>query len=265
MEWKRNVARIFKSWAIRTKRIMKRNHDNLSKSLSKTLVESDLSNVTSDVLESVLDEGLLGEGIIKDIPIINSLIGIGKTINSVQNYLFTKKIVTFLIGLSSINKEKRNEVISKINSDPKYNQSVGSKLLFILDNAQDHISSNLISKLFVAFIKDELTYKEFCKASLIINKVDYYDLEIFLNLTNDAYGGNGTEGMGLEEVDNFLINAGLCSAETCSVTVEDQDKDDWKVKEKYIVKGGETIIYRTLIGSKIYEILTKKKKTAHNK
>ena len=241
---------------------MEKEQDNLSKSLGKTLVESDLSNVTSDILESVLDEGLLSEGILKDIPIISSLIGIGKTINSVQDYLFTKKIVSFLIGLSSIDKKERNEVISKINSDSKYKQSVGSKLLFILDNAQDHITSNLISKLFVAFIKGELTYKEFCKASLIINKVDYYDLEVFLNLDNSNYGRNGTEGSGLEEVDNFLINAGLCSAESGPVTIEDQD--DWKAEEKYIVKGGETIIYRTLIGSKIHKILSKKKNTSDN-
>lgn len=59
--------------------------------------------------------------------------------------------------------------------------------------------------------------KMYCVSSLIINKIDLYDLEIFLNISDEAYGKNGTQGMGLEEVDNFLINAGLCSAETNSV------------------------------------------------
>lgn len=234
---------------------MNQNQDNLSNSLSKTLVESDLSNVTFDILESSVDASLLNDGFLREIPILSSIIGIGKTIISVQNYLFTKKIIAFLSGLSNISKEDRKEVISKINADPNYNQFVGSKLLFLIDNAQDHISARLISKLFVAFIEKKMTYKEFCKASLIINKIDYYDLEIFLNIPDEAYGGNGTEGSGLEEVDNFLINAGLCSAETSAVNVEDQD--DWKMNEKYIVRGGETIIYRTLIGAKIYKILSK--------
>ena len=173
---------------------MNQNQDNLSNSLSKTLVESDLSNVTFDILESSVDASLLNDGFLREIPILSSIIGIGKTIISVQNYLFTKKIIAFLSGLSNISKEDRKEVISKINADPNYNQFVGSKLLFLIDNAQDHISARLISKLFVAFIEKKMTYKEFCKASLIINKIDYYDLEIFLNIPDEAYGGNGTEG-----------------------------------------------------------------------
>ncbi|MEC7771806.1 MAG: hypothetical protein VX798_11525 [Bacteroidota bacterium] len=233
---------------------MEKNQDSLSDSLGKTLVESDLSDVTTDVLESLLDKGVFEDDLLKDIPIINSIIGLGKTVNSVQNYLFTKKILSFLNGLSKIGQGKRKEIISKIESDSKYNQTVGSKLLFILDNAQDHITDKLISKLFIAFIEEKLTYKEFCKSSMIINKTDYYDLQTFLQIPDKAYGKNGTEGLGLEEIDNFLINAGLCSAETSKVTVDDQD--DWKQSNKFVVQGGETIIYRTLIGTKIYEILT---------
>ncbi|PKP18451.1 MAG: hypothetical protein CVU07_02005 [Bacteroidetes bacterium HGW-Bacteroidetes-23] len=230
-------------------------NEDYSKSLGKTLVESDLTNLTSDILESILDEKIFEDGILKDIPIISSIIGVGKTINTVQNYLFSKKILAFLSGLSEISKEKRNKAISKINSNSKYGQSVGSKLLYLINSSQDHITSKLISKLFVVFIQEELTYQDFCKASLIINKIDIYDLEAFLNLPDTAYGYNGTERLGLEEVDNFLINAGLCSVESSPVTVEDQD--DWKSSEKYKVKGGETIIYRTLIGTKIFNVLSK--------
>ncbi len=230
--------------------------DKLSSSLGTTLIESDLNNVSIDILETVLDSSLLNDGILKDIPIVSTLIGLGKTINSVQDYLFTKKLISFLSGLSNISIEKRREAISKINSDKMYNQSVGSKLLYIIDNAQDHISSNLISKLFVSFLEKELTYQEFCKASMIINRVDNYDLEYFLELNDDVYGKNGTEDLGLEEIDNFLINAGLCSAETSEVEVEDQD--DWKMSQKYIVNGGKTIIYRTIIGTKIFKILNEK-------
>lgn len=236
---------------------MKSNQDKISISFGETLVKSDLTNVSIELLESVLDDTLFEQGLLREIPIINTLIGLGKTANSIQNYLFTKKILGFLTELSKVSKEKRGKMISKIDSDPKYNQSVGSKLLFIIDNSQDHLSAIQISKLFVAFLEEKITYTEFCKAALIINKVDYYDLEIFLGMPSEKWGKNGSGGYGLEEVDNFLINAGLCSAETGPVTVEDQD--DWKSSEKYIVRGGETIVHQTLIGRKIYEILSEKK------
>ena len=233
---------------------MKEIHGNLSGSLGKTLVESDLGNITTEIVESVLDETLLENSLLKEIPILSSLVSIGKTTASVKNYLFTKKLLAFLSGLSEVSHEKRKEAISRVNSDPKYKQSVGSKLLFIIESSQDHLTAKLISKLFVAFIKGELDYKEFCKSSLIINRLDYYDLETFLSLPDDAYGRHGTEGIGLEEVDNFLINAGLCSAEPGEIIVEDQE--DWKMPNKYVVEGGRMIIYRTLIGTKIYRILS---------
>ncbi|ABQ06587.1 MULTISPECIES: hypothetical protein [Flavobacterium] len=223
-------------------------------SLGKTLLESDLSKVSTEVLEAVLDQHSGVEGILKDLPVIGAIIGAGKTILSVQNYLFTKKLLSFLKGLSEVDMEVRKDAVLRINSSKKYGQSVGSKLLHIINNAHDHVSSALIAKLFVAFIEEKLSYQEFCKASMIINRIDFYDLEEFLKLPDNAYGQNGTNGIGLEELDNFLINAGLCSAESNSVSVEDQD--DWKSSEKYVVKGGETLIYRTSIGTKIYQILS---------
>ena len=234
---------------------MKKESDKITNSLGETLKESDLTKVSAGILESIIDEGLLEDGILKEIPILGSIIGLGKTVSSVKDYLFAKKIVGFLSGVANISQEKRNEIISKIDSDPNYKQTVGSKLLYIIDNSQDHLSSSLIAKLFVAFLNEELTYKEFCKASLILNNIDYFDLQEFLEIPDEAYGNNGTSGLGLEEVDNFFINAGLCSAETSTVTVEDQW--DYKMSEKYVVEGGETIIHRTLIGAKIYEILNR--------
>lgn len=229
-----------------------KNHE-LSSKLGVTISDSNLTNLTVDIIEAILDETLLEEGILKEIPIISSILGINKSINSIQDYLFTKKILSFLTGLSNISPQKRNEAISKIDKDENYNQSVGSKLLYIIDNAQDHEIAKLISKLFVAFISEKLSYQEFCKSAQIINRIDYYDLLEFLKIKDDAYGQNGTEGLGLEEIDNFLITAGLCSAETSEVNVEDED--DWKMDRKYKVEGGVTKIYRTLIGNKIYNIL----------
>ncbi|WP_291053216.1 MULTISPECIES: hypothetical protein [unclassified Empedobacter] len=228
---------------------------NLSSSLNKTLVESDLTNITIDLIENFLDEKFLEDSILKEIPIISTIIGFNKTINSVKDYLFGKKILNFLNGLSEISIEKRNKAISKINISSDYAQSVGSKLLYIIDSAQDHVTSKIISKLFVAFINEELSYQEFCKASLIINKIDFYDLDQFLNMPDEVYGYNRIGMSKSEEIDIYLINSGLCYTEMDPVTVEDQD--DWKSNEKYIVRGGESLVYRTIIGTKIYKILAK--------
>ena len=118
---------------------MKKESDKITNSLGETLKESDLTKVSAGILESIIDEGLLEDGILKEIPILGSIIGLGKTVSSVKDYLFAKKIVGFLSGVANISQEKRNEIISKIDSDPNYKQTVGSKfcLLYTSDAADE--------------------------------------------------------------------------------------------------------------------------------
>ncbi|CAM4410689.1 hypothetical protein [Zobellia nedashkovskayae] len=225
----------------------------LSKSLGKTLIQSDLSKVTGAVLETLIEEEFIDNEIVKSIPIINILFGVRKTCKSVNDILFSQKLISFLTELSKIDSNRRQEIIERIDSEPKYNQKVGNKLLHIINNSQDYLTSKDIGKLFASFLEGKLNYPEFCKASLILNRVDYYDLQDFLQIPDEAYGQNGTEGLGLEENDNFFIIAGLCSYEANVPEVYKTQIN--KYEEVYEVKEGEAKIHRTLIGSKIYKIL----------
>ena len=237
------------------------NDDNLSKSLGKTLATSDLTKVTAEVLESLIEEEFINSDIIKSIPIVNIIFGVGKTYNSVKDILFAQKLISFLSELSTIDFNRREEMIEKIDSDPNYNQKVGNKLLHIIDNSQDYLTSKYIGKIFAAFLREELSYPEFCKASLILNRIDYFDLQDFLKIPDEAYGQRGTENLGLEEIDNFFIISGLCTSETESPEIEKTQNNNYE--EDYEISGGETRIYRTLIGRKIYDILNEK--TAANR
>ena len=91
----------------------------LPNSLSETLIKSDLSSMTTEGLEIGIDQ-CLSDGIVRDIPIINSLVSIVKTTQSISNYLFLKKIVAFLNGIKDIPKEKREQEIQKIEESKKY-------------------------------------------------------------------------------------------------------------------------------------------------
>jgi len=59
--------------------------DGFEKSLGKTRMESDLSKVSMDALEAVLDQLSGIERILKELPIVGAIIGAGKTVLSVQN------------------------------------------------------------------------------------------------------------------------------------------------------------------------------------
>ena len=76
---------------------------SLPATMSETLVQSDLSSVVMDGVEIGIDQ-CLSDGILKDIPIINSIASIVKTTQSISNYLYLKKIVSFLNGIKDIPK-----------------------------------------------------------------------------------------------------------------------------------------------------------------
>jgi len=71
----------------------------LSKSLEETLKDSDLQNVTIDLAETLTDT-LIENGVLKDIPIIGSVIGLTKAAISLNDRLLIKKLIYFISELS---------------------------------------------------------------------------------------------------------------------------------------------------------------------
>jgi hypothetical protein len=77
------------------------NIKKLSNSLKDTLADSDLQNVTSDLAETFTDT-LLNDGILKDIPILGTIIGLAKASISLNERLLIKKLIYFLSELKNI-------------------------------------------------------------------------------------------------------------------------------------------------------------------
>jgi hypothetical protein len=108
--------------------------NKLSDSLEHTLKDSDLQNVTISLAE-VFTDSLMENGIAKDIPIIGTVIGLGKTAVGVKESLFLKKVIYFISELSNIEASKRHEMIDKIDRSGKFRIMVGEKLLYIIEGS----------------------------------------------------------------------------------------------------------------------------------
>ena len=153
--------------------------NTLSDSLEHTLKDSDLQNVTIS-LAKVFADSLMAEGIAKDIPIIDTVIGLGKTAIGIKESLFLKKIIYFISELRNISATKRHEMIDKIDKSGKFRTKVGGKLLYIIDRCDDHEKSQVIARLFSAFLIDTICYDEFLRASHIVDSAMNDDLKWFI-------------------------------------------------------------------------------------
>lgn len=234
----------------------------LSNSFEETLKNSDFQNVTISLAE-VFTDSLMEEGIAKDIPIIGTIIGLGKTTISIKESLFLKKIIYFISELKNISATKRHEIIDKIDKSGKFRTKVGEKLLYIIDKCDDHEKSQIIARLFSAFLLETISYDEFLRASHIVAQLIHEDLKWFvddgpekLREKNHGYSDQEDGHFRIYEVEN-LATSDLFEIISPEVTVRDQD--DWKVGaeggDKYIVEGSELTVYVSNIGQKIRDIL----------
>lgn len=219
--------------------------NKISNSFEETLKDSNLQNVAIGLTETFTDS-ILEDGLLKDIPIIGTIVGLGKTSIKITDLLFLKKVISFLAELETISIEDRKEMIGKIDSSKKFRVKVGEKLLYIIDKCDDHENAQYISKLFAGYINREIDYPDFLRASKVIERIYIGDLIKFIKDERTVLQPN-------ELID--YEGTGLYETYTEPISVKDQD--DWKASDKYVVDGGEPRGYITDIGAKIRKVLKK--------
>ncbi|SDT61866.1 hypothetical protein SAMN05216490_4366 [Mucilaginibacter mallensis] len=223
--------------------------NNIQESFDRTLKHTNFQDITIDISEITIDS-LLKDGILKDIPIVGTLIHLAKLGANVRDLLFLKKVISFMNGLRNIPPTERDKMINKINDSKEYKVKVGEKLLYIIDTCSDYENSENASHLFKAFLEEKITYDEFLRSANIIERITSYDLKWFLK--------NTREYMGVDEV-NSLISSGLFDLhyEQIDVSVEDQDDYESSNRYKTHINGGETGVTISRVGKIILEVFGK--------
>ncbi|MGU5653435.1 hypothetical protein [Aeromonas allosaccharophila] len=171
----------------------------LSQSLEDSLKKDDLSNLAVNLGEVGID-AILDNGILRDIPILSSILGGINAIGSIRDALFTKKLVNFLSELSDIPVEQRRNMIDSIDNQNDFKIKVGEKLIYIIEKAEDHYTSKIIAVFFAEFLAGAITYNQFLKISRIIDNMFIGD---FLEFANES-----SQPINFDS-ENTFINTGL--------------------------------------------------------
>ncbi|NVN80178.1 hypothetical protein [Vibrio sp. Scap16] len=220
----------------------------LSKSLEESLKKDDLRNLAVNLAEVGID-AILDNGVLRDIPVLSSLVGGINAIGSVRDALFTKKLISFLSELSDIPVEQRRSMIDSIDNSDDYKVKVGEKLIYIIEKAEDHYTSKVIAIFFSEFLVGEITYNQFLKISRIIDSMFIGDFLEFASESSDPIDFNS---------ENTFINTGLVDVYFEPVVVK--DSDCYEDCEKYETSGGASL-YITSIGEIVRLVLKGKNYT----
>lgn len=152
---------------------------NLGTNLIQLIKDQEFQAVTKDLVEVVIDTNIT-EGLLKDVPLLSTIIGTFNTVTNIKDRLFLKKLLTFLYELKSISENKIEQQIIEIEEDLKYRTKVGEKLLFIIDKCEDTDKASLTGLLFKSFLEKKIDYDQFIIGTNIIEKTPLPDLMYFI-------------------------------------------------------------------------------------
>lgn len=158
---------------------MKVNSRDLS--IIETLSNSDLASVSKDIAEIAID-GVLEDGLLKDLPVVNTLLATYKAGKSVRDNIFTRKLFRFLYGVNEITPQDREKVIKRLDSDPKV---VGEMLILSLERMDDMKKPELLAKAFRLLAENKISTDDFFKLKTIIDKIDLSDISEIVKFYED--------------------------------------------------------------------------------
>jgi hypothetical protein len=139
------------------------------------IADKGMTELLADQAEAALDLAL-DEGVIKEIPVVGSLVKLYKVGVGVREHLFLKKLLRFLRQLESVSDEERQEFRERVSKDPEYRNKVGEKILLLLERADEMEKPALIGKAFAAYLQNQINYEQFSKMASGIDRALMYDL-----------------------------------------------------------------------------------------
>lgn len=217
--------------------------DKISDQLESVIGNHSLQDSTSALIEVALDSAM-EDGVLRDIPILGSLIGFGRAAVSIRDRMFINKLAYFLKEIESVPSEQRRALIEEINASEEATVKVGEKILYIVDRCDDHESSRAAGRIFKAFLEKEIDYREFIALASTVDRLIFSDLVRFVI--------EEFEWIPAWEASAYI---GTCLVQFNELETSVEDQWDHDSSKPYVVTGNDLTVSVTALGKKLKEIL----------
>lgn len=152
--------------------------EKLTEDFSKSL----FCNIT-DIAEDYTEIGIdifIENDLIKEIPIIKTLVNIFKIGKNIRDKNLLKQTLIFMqeFNKDNIEEEKLKKYKNEIENDRKKCEEELERVLWLLNSFIDKEKSIMLSRFFKEYVRQTITWDEFCEYSEIINRLFVQDIKI---------------------------------------------------------------------------------------
>jgi hypothetical protein len=154
-------------------------HKNTSNEIGKALVSNNFDNAL-DYAEIGLD-AFVSDDILKEIPIVKTVVGVVKSGLKVKEIFFTKKILTFLKEFHSgkLPEEKLSKFQYEFDKNEKYREKVLQEIMVLNDTFLQIEKSKVFANLFAAHLNDAFGWDDFINLSYCLNQLNMFGVSLF--------------------------------------------------------------------------------------
>jgi len=213
--------------------------DKIIPSFSSSLFDGSKDSI-GDIVEIGIDS-LLDDGLFKDIPIVNMLVGVKNTYQNIHDRNLLKQTLAFIKQFNSgtIDQNKLVKYKELINSDSKKAEKELGRVLIILNSTVDMEKSQMLANLYKAYINEKINWNQFCEFSEIIKMLFLNDFNIIKLIYNHQI--TDTSGIEIYPIDR-LSSLGIVNTAMKSIMISNSANSR---SDKYV--------NLTTIGEKFYE------------
>lgn len=156
--------------------------DKITESFTKSLV-IDSEDIIKDYVEMGIDL-FINDNVLKDIPIIGTIIGGAKVIKNIRDRNTIKNLIQFINEVNSgkIDREKLINYQEELTNNPKKAEIELGRVLLILDDNIDNEKNIMIGKLFKGYINQKISWDDFCELTEVVRRLFVQDITMLLGI-----------------------------------------------------------------------------------
>lgn len=205
--------------------------DELVPVFESSLFETSIEDVGIEFAELGIDS-ILADGILKDIPIVGTIVGVGKLAHNVHDRNLLRQTLTFINEFNKglVSHEKKEKHRKKLQDNPKKLEEELGRVLILLDRNIDTIKSTFEANFYAAYVEEKIKWNDFCELCDITDRLFIADIA---NL-KEAYENNGVRGStSLSYKHDRLNSVGLLENDTripdglVSTDIEDEEEETY--------------------------------------
>lgn len=137
----------------------------------ETIAKRDLADILADLSEVGLD-AITENEIVKEIPVVSTVVNVFKIGHTLRERAYMRKLYVFLRELENgeVGEEEKERYLQRITKNKRKAQHELEYVLALLDRIFSEQKAKLFSKLYLAYIVENIDWNMFCQISELIDR-----------------------------------------------------------------------------------------------